>query len=90
MCITENRRDDEPALWVWVNEILLDSTNEALILDCCVMLADRMDSAASIQLGTALELDDIQGRGAGIRFPKVSIVCILSTAQFALCSIVLL
>ncbi|CBN79557.1 conserved unknown protein [Ectocarpus siliculosus] len=70
MCITENRRDDEPALWVWVNEILLDSTNEALILDCCVMLADRMDSAASIQLGTALELEEIQGRGAGIRFSK--------------------
>ncbi|CAM9318300.1 unnamed protein product [Ectocarpus sp. 13 AM-2016] len=26
ICITEIRRDDEPALWVWVNEILLDST----------------------------------------------------------------
>ncbi|CAM9233644.1 unnamed protein product [Ectocarpus fasciculatus] len=70
MCITENRRGDEPALWVWVNEILLDPTNEALILDCCVMLADRMDSPASMQLGTALELEDIHGRGTGIRFPK--------------------
>ncbi|CAB1098062.1 unnamed protein product [Ectocarpus sp. CCAP 1310/34] len=85
MCITENRRDDEPALWVWVNEILLDSTNEALILDCCVMLADRMDSAASILLGTALELDIIQGRGAHIRFPKVSIVLVVS-AQHSLLS----
>lgn len=74
MCITENRRDDEPALWVWVNEILLDPTNEALILDCCVMLADRMDSPASMQLGIALELEDIYGRGTGICFPKVNVV----------------
>ena len=49
-CITNNQRRDEPALWVWVNDILLDSSNEALVLDCCIMPVDSMDHEASLQL----------------------------------------
>lgn len=35
---------------MWVNEILLDSTNEALVLDCCVMPEDSIGHEASLQL----------------------------------------
>lgn len=70
VCITDGNDMDQPALWVWVNEILLDSSNEALVLDCCVMLVDRFGGEASTQLGAAIELDEIHG-GAGIFFAKV-------------------
>ena len=53
-CITNDQRHDGPALWVWVNEILLDSTNQALVLDCCILPVDRMDHEASLQLGIAI------------------------------------
>ncbi|CAM9230359.1 unnamed protein product [Scytosiphon promiscuus] len=56
VCISENRSKDEPALWVWVNEILLDSSNEALVLDCCIMPVDRMEQPASAQLRESIAL----------------------------------
>lgn len=58
VCISENHRFDQPALWLWVNEILLDSSNEALILDCCVMPVARMDDPVSAQLRETIELQD--------------------------------
>eukprot|EP00752_Nemacystus_decipiens_P011512 g10222.t1 len=71
VCISENRRDDEPAVWVWVNEILLDSSNEALVLDCCVMPVRKMAGAVSARLGAAVELDSLtRGDGTGIILPK--------------------
>lgn len=54
VCITVNQRQDEPALWVWVNEILLDPSNQALVLDCCVVPVDRMSHEASLRLGAAI------------------------------------
>eukprot|EP00752_Nemacystus_decipiens_P011513 g10223.t1 len=60
-------KTDGPAIWVWVNDILLESSNEALILDCCIMQVRRMKDAASTQLGAAIELDEIRGdRGQGM------------------------
>ncbi|CAM9617444.1 unnamed protein product [Hapterophycus canaliculatus] len=56
VCVSENHRNDEPALWVWVNEVLLDSSNEALVLDCCIMPVDRLDEAASTQLSETMAL----------------------------------
>lgn len=58
VCISEKHRFDQPALWLWVNEILLDSSNEALILDCCVMPVARMDDPVSAQLRETIELQD--------------------------------
>ena len=50
-CLTEKSKDvDGPCLWVWVNNILLDSSNEALILDCCVTLVERVANPVSFQL----------------------------------------
>lgn len=72
MCISDNRRDDEPAIWVWVNDILLDSSNEALVLDCCIMPVRQMAGAFSAKLGAAVELDQFRGDGAGIQFAKVA------------------
>lgn len=57
VCIAEGHRDDGPAIWVWVNEVLLDSSNEALVLDCCVMpVSNRVGDAASAQLMESIEL----------------------------------
>lgn len=61
VCIADSHRDDEPAIWVWVNEILLDSSNEALVLDCCIMPVDRMDDAASTQLKESVAIQNISG-----------------------------
>ncbi|CAM9120897.1 unnamed protein product [Ectocarpus sp. 6 AP-2014] len=58
VCISDNHRFDQPAIWLWVNEILLDSSNEALILDCCVMPVARMDDPVSAQLRETIELQD--------------------------------
>ena len=75
VCVSENGRDDEPAIWVWVNEILLESSNEALVLDCCIMPVGRMrDDAASVQLGAAIEIDNLSGDGAGTVYPKVIVL----------------
>lgn len=74
ICISENGRDDEPAIWVWVNGILLDSSNEGLVLDCCVMPVGRMGEATSTQLGAAIELDKLNGDGAGTVYPKVVVL----------------
>lgn len=74
MCISQHARDDEPAIWVWVNEILLDSSNEALVFDCCIMPVERMGDAASAQLIAAVEFDNIRGDGAGIAFEKVIVL----------------
>lgn len=52
ICITEARK---PALWVWVYNILLDSSNEALVLDCCFMPVDDTSDAASAKLSGAAE-----------------------------------
>lgn len=71
LCLSENGRDDEPAIWMFVNEILLESTNEALILDCCILPVERRGSALSCQLGAAIELEQLRGDGAGIAFSKV-------------------
>ncbi|CAM9211239.1 unnamed protein product, partial [Laminaria digitata] len=49
-CITNTERHDEPTLWVWVNEILLDPSNQALVLDCCIMPVDSMLHEASLKL----------------------------------------
>lgn len=54
MCITNNQRLDKPVLWVWVNEILLDSSNQALVLDCCIMPAENLGQDSSLQLGAAV------------------------------------
>lgn len=74
MCISESGRDDEPAIWVWVNDIVLDSGNEALILDCCVMPVGQMGDAVSAQLGVSAELDSIRRDGAGAVVLKVIIL----------------
>ncbi len=51
VCIAEDRdRHDIPAIWIWVNEILLDSSNEALLLDCCVLPVDRLGDEVCSQL----------------------------------------
>lgn len=62
VCVSDNHRRDEPALWVWVNEILLDSSNEALVLDCCIMPVDRLDDAASAQLMLQLDLSSLKSK----------------------------
>ena len=57
VCLTEGHRDNGPAIWIWVNEILLDSSNEALVLDCCVMpVSNRVGHAPSAQLMESIEL----------------------------------
>lgn len=66
VCLSENHLDDEPALWVFVNEILLDSSNEALILDCCILPVERRGGAVSTQLGAAVEIEQLRGNGVGI------------------------
>lgn len=58
VCMADSHSDDEPAIWVWVNEILLDSSNEALVLDCCIMPVDRMDDPASLQLKESIAIQD--------------------------------
>lgn len=67
ICLTESQMGDKPALWVWVNEILLDSNNEALILDCCVMPVNRLGNETSVRHGVAVELDQLFGGVAGVR-----------------------
>lgn len=53
--ITYNCDGTERASWVWVNSILLDSSNEALVLDCCVMpMNDSVCDAASSQIAAAI------------------------------------
>lgn len=42
-------------LWLWVNDILLDSSNEALVIDCCILLDNSIMNIASVRLGTALD-----------------------------------
>eukprot|EP00752_Nemacystus_decipiens_P005603 g5071.t1 len=57
VCLTEAHRDDGPAIWIWLNEVLLDSSNEALVLDCCVMpVSNRIGHAATAQLMESIEL----------------------------------
>ncbi|CAM9288454.1 unnamed protein product [Ectocarpus fasciculatus] len=49
----------EPAIWIWVNDLLLDSSNEALVVDCCVLpVACRSDELSeklhcSLQFGSS-------------------------------------
>lgn len=60
VCLTEGHRDNGPAIWIWVNEILLDSSNEALVLDCCVMpVSNRVGHAPSAQLMESIELQGL-------------------------------
>lgn len=47
---------DQRVLWLFVNDVLLDSSNEALVLDCCIMPVERMDLGASRQLRDFIEL----------------------------------
>ena len=43
LCLRETSDGgDGSSLWVWVNNVLLDSSNEALVLDCCVTFVERM------------------------------------------------
>lgn len=56
ICLTKRPGNyDSPSLWLWVNNILLDSSNEALVVDCCILLASSRVSPAFIRLGAALE-----------------------------------
>lgn len=69
VCIAENHDEDGPAIWVWANEVLLDSSNEALVLDCCVMpVLNRVSDAAAAQLMESIYIQD----GATIMAVKVS------------------
>ncbi|CAN0267812.1 unnamed protein product, partial [Ectocarpus sp. 12 AP-2014] len=40
----------EPAIWIWVNDLLLDSSNEALVIDCCVLPVACVGDALSLKL----------------------------------------
>lgn len=70
VCITEGGDPGKRAIWVWVDGILLDSSNEALILDCCIMPVDRMVDAASARLGKAVAQDNYDC-GPGVSFVEV-------------------
>ena len=53
LCLTEKSDSGNgPSLWVWVNNFLLDSSNEALVLDCCVILVEHPSNPVFRQLGT--------------------------------------
>lgn len=81
MCLTEYRADRNPAIWVYVNEILLESTNEALILDCCIMPVDRLGDVASAQHGSALEVNQFLCGEAGVQFMKVKMAAFCVSAM---------
>lgn len=56
ICLTETADShDRPSLWIWVNNILLDSSNEAIVLDCCVFPVDPLDGEASSWLEVGLD-----------------------------------
>lgn len=75
VCISESGWvDDEPAIWVWVNETLLNSSKEALVFDCLVMPVGRMRDAVSAQLGAAVEVDKIRSDGAGTIYFEVTVL----------------
>lgn len=73
VCIMERSGSyKDLVLWVWVNDILLESSNEALILDCCVMPTHRL-TEASVRHGTAVELGKYQAGGAGVHYTEVKL-----------------
>lgn len=75
VCIREAEgRDDDKAIWIWVNEILLEPSNEAVVVDCCVMPVGRIGDTVSTQLGAAVEFDKIRGDEAGVMFWEVPVV----------------
>lgn len=56
ICLTKKSENhDGRSLWLWVNDILLDSSNEALVLDCCILFVSSLANPASIRLGAALD-----------------------------------
>ncbi|CAM9358762.1 unnamed protein product [Scytosiphon promiscuus] len=71
VCITEGSDRGKRAIWIWVNGILLDSSNEALILDCCVLPVDRMIDDVSARLGFAVAQDNGQS-GPGVSLIEAS------------------
>lgn len=71
VCITERGELGNRAIWIWVNDVLLDSSNEALMLDCCIISVERMVDAASARLGAAIDEDNDEEGGPGIYFVEV-------------------
>lgn len=52
----------EPAIWIWVNDLLLDSSNEALVIDCCVLPVACVGDALSLQLQRSAQFgSSVQG-----------------------------
>lgn len=48
VCVADTCDDSKRALWVWVNGVLLDSSNEALVLDCCIMPVNGIGDASTV------------------------------------------
>lgn len=53
MRIVDKCNGSEPATWVWVSDVLMDSGNEATVLDCCIMPKYQMDAAPSLRISAA-------------------------------------
>lgn len=70
MCLTDDNQHParSPTIWLWISDILLDSNNQALVLDCCIMPVTGRHDPQSMQLGGALAQDKYE-----IAFVKVRI-----------------
>lgn len=53
--LTETQSASDPDIWLWVDEVLLDSRNEALVPDYCVVPVDQMSDEAGVELGSAIQ-----------------------------------
>lgn len=66
VCVSDTHHSGDSAVWIWVNEVLLDSSNEAVVLDCCVMPVEHLGDAVSVRLREYIEYTFTADRG---RFP---------------------